>query len=162
MDEINEQPQAVAEEVQAPVTTETEQDDVVTLPKSEFNKLNRKAFAYDATKKQTQVAPKEVDPEIFNRLSRIEQIESKRQFGFENNLSPEETDYIFTFTGGKPTKEALENPFIKSGIEGFRQTKRAENNTPGTSSKGFVATGKEFKDMTEDERRSAYESRMKR
>lgn len=161
MSEINEQAPAVEQEEQAPVTPES-QDEVVTLPKSEFNKLNRKAFAYESMKKETKVAPKDIDPEFVSRLSKIEQIEEKRQFGFEHKLSPEETDYIFTFTNGKPTKEALENPFVKAGLEGSRQAKRAESNIPGASTKGFAQSGKTFNELSEAERKQSFEEDMRR
>lgn len=164
MEEINEQPQAVEVEEQAPITPETpteSQEEVITLPKSEFNKLNRKAFAYDAVKKTPQTK-QDIDPEIVTRLSKIEQIEAKRQFGFENQLSPEETDFVFKYGNGKPTKELLADPFIKSGLEGYRQSKRVEQNTPGSQSRGFVSSNKGFADMTEAERKQAFEEESKR
>jgi hypothetical protein len=162
METENEQAQAVeqAEQATTTPTEETLQDDVVTLSKGEFSKMNRKAIAYDTLKKAPPVTTKESDPEIVNRLSKIEQIEAKRQFGFENSLSPEETDWIFKSTGGKPSKEDLGNPFIKAGLEGYRQSKRVENNTPGTSSKGFLHTGKTFADLSEPERKAAFEEDM--
>lgn len=161
--EINEQPQAVEEEGQAPITPkeETPTDEVVTLPKAEFNKMNRKAFAYDAIKKNTPPIPKEADPEIVTRLSNIELIEAKRQFGYENNLSPKEVDYIFKHSQGKPTKELLEDPFVQGGLEKLRQTERVSSNTPSSTSKGFMASGKDFKDMTPAEQKAAYEAKMK-
>lgn len=161
METENEQAQAVEQEAQAPITPteEAPADDVVTLSKSEFNTIKRKAFAYDAGKK----APiKNEDPELVTRLSKLEQVETKRTFGFENNLSPEETDWIFKSTGGKPTKEDLGNPFIKAGLEGYRQSKRVAENTPNSQARGFATTGKEFKDLSEDERKTAFESDMRR
>lgn len=158
----NEQAQGVQEQEELGTTTES-QEEVVTLPKGEFTKLNRKAIAYDTIKKNpAPTVQKDIDPEFVSRLSKIEQIEAKRQFGFENQLSPEETDYIFTFSNGKPTKEALENPFVKAGIEGFRQSKRAEANIPGTSTKGFMHTGKTFGELSEAEQKQAFEEDMKR
>lgn len=164
MDPKNEQPQAVEEEVQAPITPEVPtdpQDDVITLSKSEFNKLNRKAFAYEATKKTPQSQTKDIDPEIVSRLSKIELIEAKRQFGFENQLSPEETDFVFKFSQGKPNKEILADPFVKSGLEGYRQSKRVSENTPGSSSRGFVQSSKGFAEMTDAERKQAFEEASK-
>ena len=56
-------------------------------------------------------AKEEPDREIVKSVKRLEEIENKRQFGFEHQLSPEETDYIFKISGGKPTKEILEDTF---------------------------------------------------
>jgi len=105
--------------------------------------------------------PKETDDELVSRLSKLEQIESKRQFGFENGLSPEETDFIFQATGGKPSKDALETPFIKHGLEGYRQSKRVENNTPNPSSRSLTYQGKEFSELTTEEKQKAFAERTK-
>lgn len=163
MSEFNEQPQAVEVEEQAEITIQPEEqpkEDEVVLTKAEYNKLNRKAFAYEATKKQQ--ITKEDDPEIVSRLSRIEQIEAKRQFGYDNQLSPEETDFVFRISNGKPSKDILNDTFVKAGLEGYRQSKRVVNNTPGSQNRGFLSSGKEFKEMTEAERKQAFEEDMRK
>lgn len=156
--EIAEQEETTREEVE-----ETPQEDVVTISKDKFKSMQRKAIAYDATKKNKPLQTKEEpDKEIYKSVKRLEEIESKRQFGFENQLSPEETDFVFKITGGKPDKTILENPFVKSGLEGYRSKKRIESNTPSSSSSYSPFKGKSFKEMSDDERKSAYEEAGKK
>jgi hypothetical protein len=102
-----------------------------------------------------------VDDEIVTTVKNLELIEKKRQFGYENSLSPEETDFIFKFASNAPNKEILENPFIKSGLEGFRATKRLEKNTPSPSGGSSVFGGKDFTELSTDERKKAFEERVK-
>jgi hypothetical protein len=123
--------------------------------------LKNKAIADRLKRKlaqpQTLSTKEKPDDEIIKKVSRLEEIESKRQFGFENNLSPEETDFVYKVTGGVPKKEILEDPFIKAGLEGYRSKKRLEANTPSGSSSSSIFKGKEFKEMSEDDRRKAFE-----
>jgi hypothetical protein len=160
------QEEAVGQEEQAEVEVETEEqseEDVVTISKDKFKSMQRKAMAYDATKKQTKpLQTRDIDEGLVNSVKKLETIEAKRQFGYENSLSPEETDFIFKFSNGKPDKTVLENPFVKSGLEGFRASKRVEDNTPGSTSRSPIFQGKEFKEMTDDERRKSFEDAAKK
>lgn len=61
--------------------------------------------------------------------------ETKRQYGYENELSPEEVDLVFRFSK-KPTAKTLRDPAIRGALEGFRSHKRAKNNIPGSSGRG--------------------------
>ena len=140
---------------------ETPEEEVVTISKEKFNAIRRKAMAFDAGKKTKPLPTREPDDEIVRSVKKLETIEAKRQFGYENSLSPEETDFLFKFTGGKPDKTVLENPFVKSGLEGYRASKRVESNTPGSTSSSPIFQGKEFKEMTEDERRKSFETAAK-
>lgn len=164
MDKENEyaQEEAVEQEEQAlELEEEVEQpeEDVVTISKEKFNAIRRKAMAFDASKKTKPLQTKEEpDDSLVRSVKKLETIEAKRQFGYEHSLSPEETDFIFKFSNGKPDKTVLENPFIKSGLEGFRASKRIEANTPGATSRSPIFQGKEFKEMTEDERRKSFET----
>lgn len=106
---------------------------------------------------QTLKTNEEPDKEIVKSVKRLEEIENKRQFGFEHQLSPEETDFVFKISGGKPSKEVLEDPFVKSGLEGYRSKKRLEANTPSSSSSSSPFKTKQFNEMSEDEKRKAYE-----
>lgn len=126
--------------------------------------LKHKAIADRLKKKmstQTIIQPKqEHEDEVVKTVQRLSMLEEKRQFGFENQLSPEETDFIFKFSS-KPTKEILSDPFVKAGLDGYRQSKRLENNTPSTSSRSPIFTDKPFEELSEDDRRKAFESKMK-
>ena len=158
MDNENEQALVEQETVEQEETTQVEEvADVVTIPKDKFKSMQRKAIAYDAGKKDKALLTKEEpDREIVKKVNRLEEIENKRQFGFENQLSPEETDFIFKMERN-PTKEVLDNPFVKAGLEGYRAKKRIESNTPSSSSSFSPFKGKEFKEMSEDEKRKSFE-----
>lgn len=167
MENENEQTQVEPEEVVEEETTldleeeiEQPEEDTVTISKDKFKSMQRKSMAYDA-KKNKPLPAREQDEGLINSVKKLEMIEAKRQFGYENSLSPEETDFVFKFGGNKPDKTVLENPFVKSGLEGFRASKRVESNTPGSTSRSPIFQGKEFKDMTEDERRNSYEKSAK-
>lgn len=92
--------------------------------------------------------------------------EEKRQFGYQNGLSPEETDYIFKINS-KPSKELLEDPFIKGGLEAIRSAKRVDDNTPSISGRSQrFELPKKKADLTRDEKQEAFEkftqSRLRR
>jgi hypothetical protein len=93
-------------------------------------------------------------------VSRLELAEKKRQFGYENNLSPEEADYIFKINN-KPSKELLEDPFIKGGLEAIRSAKRTAENMPSTSSRSPRFEMPKKEDITEDDKQKAFEEYRK-
>ena len=136
-------------------------EETITIPKAKFNSMRRRAIAYGRIKKGSAkpiTQPKqEHDDELVRKVDRLSLSEEKRQFGFDHNLSPKETDFVYRYSGGKPTKETLEDPFVKSGLEGFRASQRVESNTPGSNSRAPVFGEKPFKEQTEDERRSNFE-----
>lgn len=97
---------------------------------------------------------------VEKRLSAIEVIESKRQFGHVNDLSPEETDLAFKFANGKPTKKTLSDPFFKAGLEGIRTAKRIAANVPGSSRRSSSLSNKSFAELTKEERKANHQARM--
>lgn len=88
------------------------------------------------------------ESEYDKRIAQLELSETKRQFGFEHGLSPAETDAIFKINP-RPTKEDLDNPFVKGGIEALRKKARVENNTPSPSSSAPKFNGKSFDELDE-------------
>lgn len=137
-----------------------ESNDTIAISKAEYKKLTRRSIAYDTlkAKPETITNPKvEYPDEVVETVKSLKMLEDKRQFGFEHGLSPQETDYAFKFSGGKPTKEILEDPFFKAGLDGLRSKQRLENNTPSSSSRSTVFQNKDFKEMSDDERRKAFE-----
>lgn len=92
------------------------------------------------------------------RVAKLEQAESKRQFGHQHSLSPEETDHVFAYAQGigKKPDEVLEHPFIKNGLDAMRRASRASGATPGPSSRSPQVEGKSFKDMTPEERKKNF------
>ena len=102
--------------------------------------------------------PKDQEPETDVRIQRLELSEEKRQFGHAHSLAPEEADSVFAFAQGlglKP-KEALEHPFVKSGIAALRNEAKAANATLGPSSRSPVVEGKTFGEMSIDEKRKNF------
>lgn len=102
-----------------------------------------------------------IDEDVVQSVKKLEQAEAKRQFGHEYGLSPEETDIAFKFSGGKPSKEILEDSFFKAGLESLRSKKRLENNTPGSSSRSSVFSEKAFAELDEEGRKKTFESKVK-
>ena len=159
MEDVEKNPEAEQENINTEAEQDNQQEEEQFDWKAEA--LKNKAIA-DRLKKKlanppTLLTKEKPDYEIVKSVKRLEEIESKRQFGFEHSLSPEETDFLFRATGGNPTKETLEDPFIKGGLESYRSKKRLEANTPSGSSSSSIFKGKEFKEMSEDEKRKSFE-----
>lgn len=93
-------------------------------------------------------------------ISRLELAERKRQFAYENQLSPDETDRLFKINPN-PSKADLDDPFVKAGIEGLRAKKRIENGTPSPSSNSPKINGKTFEEMDDADRAKNYEAMMR-
>lgn len=114
------------------------------------------------TKAPEDLAPKpkpaEAMPEAESRIARLEQAEEKRHFGHVHNLTPEETDQVYAYATGAGLKasEALEKPFIKNALEAMRSEARANDATPGPSSRSPIVEGKTFHDMTIEEKRKNF------
>lgn len=102
-----------------------------------------------------------IDDEIVQDVKVLKEERQKRQFGFDHKLSPEETDYAFKFSNGKPTKEVLEDPFFKGGLESLRAKKRLEENLPGSSSRSSIFVDKSFSELDEEGRKKAFDSKIK-
>lgn len=141
-------------------------EDVETLRQrlAESEKKRRQLFArlkQREEEKQSINLPKESQDngDAGIRLSRLEMAEAKRQFGYEHGLSPEETDKVFSITP-KPTKETLDDPFIKAGLEAVRKARRVVEATPSPSGRSTTFNGKSFAELSEEDRKKAYESRL--
>lgn len=119
--------------------------------------------------KYTELISKKPEPKQFNKPNpkkdddykvKVDSLliaEEKRQFGYQNGLSPEETDYIFKINSA-PSKELLEDPFIKGGLEAIRSAKRVENNTPSISGRSQkFELPKSKTTLTQDEKQAAFE-----
>lgn len=115
--------------------------------------LKYKAIADRIAKKKSSplTEKKDVQPDLTQRLNNLELLEKKRQFGYENGLSPEETDAIFKINPN-PSKEDLENPFVKGGIEALRAKKRVAENTPSSSQRSVTFKGKDVKEIFTDDK----------
>jgi len=129
--EINEQ--EVELELEEEVTPESEPEKDW---KSEALKYKAIAQRYAKKKEGGTPAPKqelvEKNDDIRLTVKELQMAEKKRQFGYENSLSPEETDAVFKLSPN-PTKDILEDSFVKGGLASLRAKKRVENNTPSSS-----------------------------
>ena len=132
-----------------------ERDDEIIKLKAILARQKKKAE--DKPKAHLQEQPTE-DEDIATTVKQLKLAEDKRRFGYENGLSPEETDAIFKINPN-PTKETLEDPFVKGGLERIRQQNRVDENTPRTSRKSssFIPTSK--KELTPAEKQAAFEKR---
>lgn len=155
----------VEQEINTEVEQEIPQEEEVDSTDWKAEALKNKAIAERLRKKLTTqpiIKPNpEHDDEIVKTVKNLAMLEEKRQFGFENNLSPKETDYAWKFAGGKPSKEVLEDDFFKGGLESLRAKQRLENNTPSSSSHSPVFGDKLFSELSEEEKAKAFEARVK-
>lgn len=117
--------------------------------------LARAKKAEEALKKNKPTQP---DEDIRETVSKLELAETKRQYGYENNLSPAEVDAIFKINSN-PTKETLNDPFVKGGLEAIRASKRLEENTPRTRSSAGRITPKSDKPLTPEQKQKEFEAR---
>lgn len=86
--------------------------------------------------------------------------EAKRTFGYEHNLSPQEVDAVFRINP-KPTKETLDDPFIKGGLDAIRAKNRVTRNTPSGRGRGSATVnGKGWNQMDAKERQENFQSMM--
>ena len=130
-DTSTEEVELVLEE-EAPTVEEIDWKAEALKQKAINQRLNKKIGTPES--KQDINKPKtDVPDDIRKAVEKLSLAESKRQFGYENGLSPEETDAVFGFNPN-PTKETLKNPFVEGGLAKLRSQKRVSENTPSSSS----------------------------
>ena len=66
-----------------------EEENFVKIPKDKFKKMQHKAMAWDASKNKPLKTKQEPDDLIVRKVEKLETLEAKRQFGYENSLSLE-------------------------------------------------------------------------
>jgi len=149
------------EDIEIDLDEETQTDD--TNIQEELNKkdeiirhLTARAKRAEALSKNKINQPNEDLEGVKTTLSKLELAEKKRQFGYENNLSPEEADYLFKLNP-KPSKELLEDPFIKGGLEAIRAAKRVAENSPSTSSRSPRFEMPKKDDLTAEDKQKAFD-----
>lgn len=87
-----------------------------------------------------------------------EAAEAKRQFGYDNSLSPSEVDIVFRFAK-KPTEKTLSDPIVQGALNGYRTSNRARNNIPSTKGPSFGANNKDYKDLKPEEKAAHFTAR---
>ena len=147
------------EEVQGEASPEA-QDDVEAIKQRLADVEAKNKQLYARLKKQAPAEKPKLKSEDVGetgtRLSKLELLEAKRQFAWENNLSPDETDKVFAITGNKPSKDILKDPFVQSGLEGIRALKRVAEATPSPSGRAKKYEGKSFDELSVDEQKQNY------
>lgn len=99
------------------------------------------------------------DFDLHQTVKQLSDAEKKRQFGYRHGLSPEETDAVFRINPN-PSKEDLEDPFVKGGLEAIRAKRRVQSATPSSSGGSSRVEVTKLKDMKPDEANQAYKKMM--
>lgn len=147
-----------------------ESDDDAPATQKDVKKLlkiieNQKNAARRTSSKPRELPTKQ--PKSADRLERIEQsqakmemIERKRLFGYENNLAPSEVDFVFQLTK-RPTKSFLVQPHVKGGIDALRAVRNVRDNTPGSSGRTFQVEGKSWKELAPEDKQKNFVNRRR-
>lgn len=154
------------EEIEINLEEETIEDDGKTDLEKELAKkdsiirqLTARAKKAEAERKNfNKPEPKTVKEgkdDIRQTVAELQLAEQKRQFGYANRLSPEETDYLFKLNSS-PTSDLLNDPFIKGGLEAIRKEKRVEANTPSLSSRSQKFELPKKADMSREDKENAF------
>ena len=123
--------------------------------------LKYKAIANRKKKKLTnKLETKAKNPDVGDRIANLELAEKKRQFGYDNGLSPQETDKIFQLNQD-PDKEVLNDPFVKAGLKALRAKDRLDDNSPTISAKANTLSNKKFVKLTKNEKQAEFTKFMK-
>lgn len=117
MDNENIEPQVEQETVVEEETTEEQvpQEDTIVLSKADYNKLNRKAIAYETVKK---------NPPIIKQESQVDSVDLIKLGKKLQDYSDDELDFVTEHARSKKPEDilrALENPFIQAGITAHRE-----------------------------------------
>lgn len=88
------------------------------------------------------------------------QMERKRDFGYQNNLSPDEVDIVYRIVK-RPTRESLKDPVVAGALDGHRESRGAKDNTPRGRGRVFQVNNKEFKDLKPEEKQSNFADRRR-
>ena len=122
-----------------------------------FAKKRQESKRYQSDPKKS-----EEDNPLVSRLSAIEISNAKRDFGYQNKLSPKEVDLVWKFSNGKPTAKTLEDPFVQGGLEKLRTSENLKNNLPsGSGATSFEVSGKKWEDLTLEEKQKNFADKQK-
>lgn len=140
-----------------------EDSDELAKIKAEKERLERELGSLKRDFKKLTKAPLQTNDGVEGlkkTVSELKNAELKRQFGYENGLAPDEVDYIFK-VNNKPTKDLLEDPFIKGGLDAIRTQKKIANNTPTASSRSPRFEIPKKDDLTSDDKQKAFEEYLR-
>lgn len=160
-DDLDEEEDADGKEKDDGKEDDDDSDDEAPIKKGEFKKFQKQILdglnsvkrhsMKNANGKKDLPANRKDGKEDPNasRIDRLEQSDTKRQFGYEHGLSPEQTDLVFKFNP-KPSAKTLEHPFVKGGLAAMQKKKDiSENTSGGATAKTLVVDGKKFDELDE-------------
>lgn len=136
-EEVVEQEEQTSEELLDQDDSQTIEEDVVTLTKSEFNKLNRRAIAYEANKKDNKTLQTKVANDVSISPERLDRIEL-----MQDGYTRDEVDAIMELGGVR----MINNPIVQNAIKVLRQEKKSKDVSQNLVSKSPV-----FKKFTQDD-----------
>lgn len=131
------------------------------LAKILAKEANRRAASQRGTSKKRDLpdANRKTSVDV-ERIDRLEQLETKRQFGYENNLAPDEVDVVYRLVR-KPRAKDLLDPIVKGALDGYRSDKRAKANMPSSNGRPARVTARDEKNMTPAEKRDRFTDRRR-
>lgn len=135
-EEVVEQEEQQQEEVEQETEEQSEEEsDTVTLSKAEYNKLNRRAKAY--------VATKDTKPEkLINNKAEVPNEKLERMELRLDGYSSDEVDEIMSLGGSK----VLKSKIVQSAIKAMRDEKKSKDADANFSAKSPV-----YKKYTNDD-----------
>lgn len=148
-----------AEETPATTTTDEDESQVEdkTDYKAKFFQLQRQV-----NKKQTVTPPVKTEKVAKSTEELVKELAKEREisnFAEENAISVSQARQVFKFHPS-PTKEVLNDPFIKAGLDAMARKARIESNTP-SSAKVSTFAGKSFKDLPVEDKNKHFAEHLK-
>jgi hypothetical protein len=136
----------------------TEESEVEAKPEIDYRAeaAKYKRLLEKATKKPALNTPKASD-DLAKDIQELKLAEKKRQFGYQNDLSPEETDKLFRFAGDTDPEEVLKDSFFQAALKESRREKKVADATPSTGNRATKVSGKSFAELTPEERASNWD-----
>ena len=150
-DEVSEEESAESEE-EAEDKTDEEKEEL----RQENAKLKRLLNKKDKEKSQKPKPQVDEEDDIYQTVEGLKLSETKRQFGHEHGLSPDEVDKVFQIDPN-PTAKTLKDPFVKAGLTAVRKQKRVDENTPSSTSKAPPFAQKSFNEASSQEKDAAWQ-----
>lgn len=120
-----------------------------------------KKGAPEKPKSKSNTTEPEVDDDIRRDVAELKTERTKRLFGYEHGLSPDEVDAVFRINSN-PSAETLKDPFVKGGLQALRAKRSVENATANPSKRASVVDGKTFTTMTKEERAKNWSDLVKK
>jgi len=108
------------------------------------------------------------NPKTDDRLTALERadrdrqvLERKREFGYENGLSPAQVNLVFRLTK-RPTGKFLKVPHVKAALDAISAQERIRSNTPSNSGRNFRSpSGKKWIELKPEERQASFGDRRR-